>query len=1078
MKTRILICSSLFLFGLCADLSGQKVFTSYLWHMDQPVYWGERSSDKPGSKQFAEESHRLKMSGANRYPGSNVPHPTNDLQEIFSKDDRVKAYQTSPRDAINSILNHPDAGAQLSISAGLLENIRSLAVKNQWGYSSGWMDPYKEVIGKKTSGGYPRLDVVGFTYDHALSPLVSERTLKKQIQGHQYVSNKYYGYTSPGYWPAECAFSERIIKVLTESGITWSVIANSRLARTLSDYVHPYNINGNIDPPNRADMVPTQGINWFDGAIDGRGSRLAAPYCYRAHKARYIDPSTGIEYKIDVVPMCNYLSYIDGYSGASAEDVEKLIAPYSDESHPSIVLLAHDGDNAWGGGYDYYNNAVKNFTNAAAGKGYKPATIRQFLHDHPVPENDIVRVEDGSWVNAENDWGHPQFINWLWPLYTSDQRFDPDGWTEDARNWAVITATENYVITAEDITGELSVANICEGGAAANDAEKAWHFYFGGLNSGFMYYGKAEDMEVKPSLTGNIAIEYAQRVIDANAGKDETAPSVFIPQRYPYNPGGTGRGPTTGYKKVDYSSDFTVWTFAYDISGLSSVKLKYRTDKDGIRSLTEKDNETYAGGPGVNEWMEKEMIRKPMASDPTNDPELNFFILPKAKADLCYAEIAGLSEVLVDYYVEAVDTKGNSFKTPIQHVYVGTSNTTDPEDPHTLPDYIEIDPQKPSYNDEITVIMKTGFVPGKNLYWGKNSSFSDPTTTPFVLQNGRYVAKIGPFDEQVNMIKFCINTNGQDWDNNNGNDYIIKLTTPSENDNPKGSNISKNVDENDTYVFSISDFNFVSPPGNTFKGIKIRSLPETGNLRSDGTDVFVDQLITNIETFSYTASNRSAVFTYQIVDSQDLTSDAIYKAAFTVNSIGSGITVTLKKPADWNDVYVWAWTGDINHTGGIWPGKPAIDNGNGTYSYTFDENIEIVNVVFSDNGNSQSTDITDILVTTCYEENGREQNKIKVKVIDCSSASDIENKYSDPLLKLSVYPSPMNDHCIIDLPNTGDNGTFRLALYDPMGQMIRTDHFNGNTYVLRRNNLPAGIYFAEIINGSGTQSYKIKLSVR
>ena len=134
---------------------------------------------------------------------------------------------------------------------------------------------------------------------------------------------------------------------------------------------------------------------------------------------------------------------------------------------------------------------------------------------------------------------------------------------------------------AEDLEGNnLRIQYIADGGSAATNAEKAWHFYFGGLNSGFMYYGKAEDMEVKPSLTGNIAIDYALKVIQANPGTDNTAPSVLIPQRFPYNPGSTGFGPTTGYKKVNYSSDFHVWTYAYDVNGLSSVKLKYRTDKD------------------------------------------------------------------------------------------------------------------------------------------------------------------------------------------------------------------------------------------------------------------------------------------------------------------------------------------------------------------------------------------------------------------------------------------------------------------------------------------------------------------
>lgn len=73
-------------------IQAQKIYTTYLWHMDQPVYWADKSVDKPDSKQFAEESHRLKMNGGNRYSGSTVAHPTNNLEEIFSKADRVSAY--------------------------------------------------------------------------------------------------------------------------------------------------------------------------------------------------------------------------------------------------------------------------------------------------------------------------------------------------------------------------------------------------------------------------------------------------------------------------------------------------------------------------------------------------------------------------------------------------------------------------------------------------------------------------------------------------------------------------------------------------------------------------------------------------------------------------------------------------------------------------------------------------------------------------------------------------------------------------------------------------------------------------
>ena len=54
-----------------------------------------------------------------------------------------------------------------------------------------------------------------------------------------------------------------------------------------------------------------------------------------------------------------------------------------------------------------------------------------------------------------------------------------------------------------------------------------------------MYYGTALDMEVKQTLAANLAVGFADQVISANQGTDNTPPSVFIPQRYPYNPGGT-----------------------------------------------------------------------------------------------------------------------------------------------------------------------------------------------------------------------------------------------------------------------------------------------------------------------------------------------------------------------------------------------------------------------------------------------------------------------------------------------------------------------------------------------------------
>jgi hypothetical protein len=719
MKRILLFALFIFLF----QNTQSQVHTSYLWHLQQPIYWPDKSVANPLEYQKVWESQELKMNGGNNY-ADGIAHPLNDLFEIFSKPDRVNVYQWEARNSINTIRHLADAGAQVNYGACLIENIQSLADNNAWGYVSNWTDWVIEAQGWQTSGGFPRMDVTAFTWHHALSPLVSDRVLRKEIQGHKHIVQDYFNGTySKGYWPAECSFSERIIQVLVEEGLEWTVIANSHLARTLNDYPINYGTSGvNTNPPNKADKVPTNGTNWWSGQTDGRGGTFAAPYSYQAHKAKYVNPETGVEYKMTVVPMADLLSYKDGFSEQGTTDIDNNLAPYDDPSHPQIVLLAHDGDNAWGGGASYYQQAVQNFTNAAANQGYSPTTIQQFLNDHPVPETDVVKVEDGSWVNAANDWGSPQFINWLWPLYTSDFEFDPNGWTEDARNWAVLTAAENFVIMAEDLEGSTDIADIVNPTGTSSKAELAWHALLPGFTSGYMYYGKAIDMEVKQTLAANNAVDYAQDVINDNPGVDNTDPSVFIPQRYPYNPGEKGFGPLYGYQEHLNSADFTVWTFAFDVSGIASAELKYRVDNDGVNPLDNNDNETYAGGNSVGSWETISMTERVMpTTNVTNDPEIDFFILPDHIANMYYGKIEGLSEVLVDYYVEVTDANGNITKSKIQHVWVGENVNITPT--------ITFDPESTYFPDpiDVTITATDTSDPNPVLYYTIDGS--DPTTS-------------------------------------------------------------------------------------------------------------------------------------------------------------------------------------------------------------------------------------------------------------------------------------------------------------------------------------------------------------
>lgn len=786
-----------------AQLAFGQVHTTYLWHLQQPIYWPEQSAQNPYRIQFVKESQDLKFNGGNLYPDG-LAHPLNNLSDIFGKADRVAVYQYRTKDAVQSLNSHPEGGAQVNFSGCLMDNIASLAAASQWGYSSTWNSHFTTARGWTTSGGNPRMDLTGFTYHHALSPLISDACLSWQIRTHKYRYAQVFGNSpaySKGYWPAECSFSERIIKVLKNEGFEWTIIANSHLARTLSDYPINYGTSGcNISPPNQADKVNTQGTNWWSGQIDGRGGSFAAPYCYQAHKAKYVDPNTGTEYVITVVPMADLLSYQNGFSLMGTGDIDNHIDPYDDPNKPSIVLFAHDGDNAWGGGFDYYNNSVSGLANAASNQGYVPTTIQDFLDDHPVAASDIVKVEDGSWFNAANDWGHPQFINWLWPMYTSTYRFDPNGWTEDARNWAVLVANENHVQMAEDLSpSALSTAQVVAPTANSSLAEKAWHFLLPAYTSGYMYYGTSLDMEVKQTLACNIASAFADSLIAQHPNTDNTPPNVFIPQRFPYNPGGTGYGPIYGYQQVQNSSDFHVWTFAYDVKGVQSAVLKYRLDNDGENPLSNNDNETYAGGPSVGNWQSITMSSRAFPkTNVTSNPDIDFFILPDHIANLYWAEITGLSDTLVDYYVEVTDVNGNITKTPIQHVYVGGSNAGSGNYGHSNPN-LSWTPLWPQKGDTITITV-INQSQGGQLHWGVNENGNRWTSpiaayyptgsslfngsgpaieSPFNGPNaGTLSLQIGPFNDpsqDISEVNFVIHYNDNSWDNNGGQDYHIPI---------------------------------------------------------------------------------------------------------------------------------------------------------------------------------------------------------------------------------------------------------------------------------------------------------------
>jgi len=771
------------------------------WHLHQPIYWPMPS--RAGIQRWELAPESIDYKNTNPWAG----HPANDLGAIFGKDDRVAAYQSRPRDALSTITSYPEAGFTVSYTGALAMNVKALGDQYRLGYSPDWKTPWREARGWTTVGGKSRMNIVLTGFHHPFFPLLPDDTVaRRYIQLYKAIYGEAWGTAVPmstGFWPLELAFSERMIPILKSEGINWTYVANSHLSRCLSNWPATPGNGMNTEPPNKAGQSNGTGSVWRNASIDGRPTTNELRFSYRPHYAQYIDPETGTPSKIIVVPCADYEGYVDGYS-AFPVDLFDAIAQAAEVGKPPLVVLAHDGDNAWGGGYDSYMTNTPNKASGASARGYVPSTTEEYLANFPVDVNDIVHVEDGSWVNADSDFGSPTFSNWNWPWvknnYPDKPTFDPvNSWDDNSQYWAIMTAVSNRVLTAESYVGAPNINNILHPEVTSNNVEKAWHYLLGFADSGHIYYGTSSDFTFIPIVAGNKACDFADAVIgegELSAGASDTVPpTVWVPQRFPYNPGSLNYGVAYNWKSWTYPCDFDVFTFVYDASGLSSVKLKYRTATGANTTPIAPDNYTYSGGTAVSAWQEITMSSgtwpvKVYLNETLQDPPP---CTPKYLPLRYWAHVNVGTNKLVDYYIEAVDKKGNVRKTAIQHVWVGDASFEETSGLWT--------PQNPTSDQQVTIFGSQLGKPGK-LHWGVNgwthpsSEYwpTNSTTTVYdslsvetqLLFNGTsYYITLGPFmgSQPVSEINFCFHWDDNTWDNNGGADWKI-IVSPADTNPP------------------------------------------------------------------------------------------------------------------------------------------------------------------------------------------------------------------------------------------------------------------------------------------------------
>jgi chitodextrinase len=632
-------------------------------------------------------------------------------------------------------------------SLNALQNVPGYGNSN-WGQS--WLNTYNS---QKTINNHRVLDTIHFTGHHSMGPLVGEEYfLKDLIYQNATLAQPYFlggSFTSSkGFFPTELGFSPRLVPALARLGIQWSVLGNNHLSRTLTDYPYAtYDATGDTltSPPNRADLRNTSNIGaWVANGMAHEQQVVVNkfPFASTPHWIRHVDAATGAVTQVAGIPVSQNGSWLEGWDGSATVDE---IAPYQALEPRQFFVIAHDGDNSSGraGSLDTWQ-AGYNVT--CSGNGYCLG-IDEYLRAFPIPASDVAHVQDGSWIDTRDSSSDPTWYHWHLPMMIWKGQFADfnrvtglnlapkknlrgleegatvsleHGWHYLERNFALLQAALNYAKTAEQIWLDANPSHWSpttaldnqithpgnqlnpwmlsyplKGNAAsnysggANPAELAWYFLLPAMDSGFGYYDENKDDSVKPTLAFNNSLSFSKPYVASRIVDDRTGPSLWWPQRYPYNPGSVNGSKAEGWTVQHYSKDFAIYTYGFDVSGIASARVMIRPHTGTAIAANDDtykvfDPAAMVGRPGlsitptkVGAWqpypMQMRDLRAQMNGvDWVKTTKDTLQVLPAQEiGGLYYSYISAYRNQYLDYYVEMTDVRGNVSKSEIQQVYVG-----------------------------------------------------------------------------------------------------------------------------------------------------------------------------------------------------------------------------------------------------------------------------------------------------------------------------------------------------------------------------------------------------------------------
>ena len=289
MKKSLILLYILVALSVSAAAQKPPIYIAFQWHMHQPVYW-------PGEmvKQTI-DAHRMSYN----------------LLDVFTS--RTGPYTTYAPGAVNKLTGFEHAGAQVSFSGSLMEDLNVLEA-NGMAFAN-WKQNWNAMTSKKTSPGNQRLDMVGFGYYHPLMPLLDSMDIGYHIEKHKdaFAANFPGLPYSKGFFPPECAFEEQMIPSLVKQGIEWVMVDNAHIDRTSVGL--SYEKNFSIVEPNKADQLNADPGDWVK--LNGlyAPGKISGGWGHRPHWMKYVDPNTGKEYRMIAMPASLLFGNEDGRGG-------------------------------------------------------------------------------------------------------------------------------------------------------------------------------------------------------------------------------------------------------------------------------------------------------------------------------------------------------------------------------------------------------------------------------------------------------------------------------------------------------------------------------------------------------------------------------------------------------------------------------------------------------------------------------------------------------------------------------------------------------------------------------------------